>query len=139
VLNVDYDVHLTLEKLDDELDAITEQYSTGGDFDGLCVDIVEASVKLWFAISWWSALYSVMEEPIPDALADNRLWQRYVGDTWSDVFLVLQALPVVDLMCEPDEFDDVVQGLLPVLQASLRRIGSSLALRPPPAGRAVIW
>jgi hypothetical protein len=73
-----------------------------------------------------------MEEPIPDALDDNRLWLRYVGDTWSDIFGVLQALPVVDLMCEPDEFEDVVQRLLPVLKASLRRIGSTVALRPPP-------
>jgi hypothetical protein len=120
---------LILDNLGNELDRVCQQYGGSSDFGRLCMLVVESCTKLWMGITYWSAIYSAVDEPIPDELVDDVLWRRYVDKTWGCVFAILQTLPVTDLMVDPDEFDSVVKHLVIALQASLGTVGNSLAPR----------
>ncbi|WP_156764712.1 hypothetical protein [Mycobacterium sp. 1081908.1] len=125
------DVVPVLEALGSQLAAAHDGYQAAPQRPGAISELAGAAlsscVNLWTTLGYWIAQYRADDANIADIPAEIRglpLWERYVGDVWSVLWLDgLRTLPVENLTTSPEILCVAMRNVAATLRTSLETIG----------------
>ncbi|WP_280385761.1 hypothetical protein [Nocardia wallacei] len=120
------DATAVLSQLGTDLAAANNRYQAAPDkVDQLAADVLSTCNVFWKACAYWGAhlrTNDVITDP-PLAVTSSELWERYIGDSWSDLANGFAGVPVADLTTDPEVLHAAALHMQGAQQVSLRVMG----------------
>jgi hypothetical protein len=90
----------------------------------LHTEVYNACGPVWTWVALWAAEYRDVDGvgPVPDDIAELKIWQRYIGPAWQTMADALSQLPV-EVDTSPDTLHQAAKGVAKAVAKSLEQIG----------------
>jgi hypothetical protein len=114
-----------LGHLGEKLSEAYSRFTQSADRLQLRNDVYRACGTVWTWVGYWAAEYRDADNgvgPVPDDIAQLKLWQRYIGPTWQTLADALSRLPVA-ADAPPDTLHRAARQVANAVAKSLEQIG----------------